>query len=153
MRQKTARVETEETYVPRYFYGVHKFINLTAGVVFVNGVPFLVTLSKKIQIFTVQFLPSRTSSQVISHLTKVVKIYVRGAFYIRTILMDQEFDKVVENTAAAQEHVGGIERNICFIKEIFLGTRLIMRFKHISKSFVVHLVYFSVMWINSFPAT
>ena len=45
VRQKPTRVETEETYVPRYFCGVHRFVTLTAGVIFVNGVPFLVTLS------------------------------------------------------------------------------------------------------------
>ena len=48
VRQKTERVETEETYVPRYFYGVHKFVTLTADVMFVNGVPLLMTLSQKI---------------------------------------------------------------------------------------------------------
>ena len=39
--QTLARVETEETYEPRYFYGVHKFVTLTEDVILVNGVPFL----------------------------------------------------------------------------------------------------------------
>ena len=51
--QKPERVETEETYVPRYLYGLHKFVTLTADEMFVNGVPFLVTLSQKIQLSTV----------------------------------------------------------------------------------------------------
>ena len=62
MRMKTSRVETEETYVPRYFYGVQKFITLTANMMFVNGVTFLVNLSQKIRIFTVKFLPSHTAA-------------------------------------------------------------------------------------------
>ena len=69
MRQKPARVETEETYVPRYFYGLHKFVTMTADVMFVNEVPFLVTLSQNIRLFTIEFLPSRTSVQLISYLT------------------------------------------------------------------------------------
>ena len=85
MRHKLARVETEETYVPRYFYGVHKSVNLTADVMFVNGVPFLVTLSRKNRLFTVEFRQSRTDAQLSSHLTKLVKLYVRGGFSIRTI--------------------------------------------------------------------
>ena len=50
-----------------------------------------------------------------SYLTKLVNIYVIGGVYIRTIFMDQEFDKIVENmpdvdinNMAAMEHVGGI---------------------------------------------
>ena len=35
-RKKPERVETEEFYVTRYFYGVHKFLTLTADVMFVN---------------------------------------------------------------------------------------------------------------------
>ena len=100
MRQKPARVETGETYVPRYFYGVHKFVTLTADVMFVNRVSFLVTLSRKISLFSVEFFLSLTDVQLISYLTKVVKLYARGRFYIRTIVMDQEFDKVVENMPA-----------------------------------------------------
>ena len=69
MKQNPARVETEETYVPRYFYGLHKFVTMTADVIFVNKVHFLVTLSKYIRLFTIEFLPSRTSVQLISYLT------------------------------------------------------------------------------------
>ena len=39
VRQKADRVETEETTIPRYFYGLHKFVTLTTDVMFVNGVP------------------------------------------------------------------------------------------------------------------
>ena len=89
MIQKPVRVETEDTYVPRYFYGMHKFITLTADVMFVNRVPLLVNLSREIQLFTVELLPSRTSAHLISHLMKVVKLYARDGFSIRTILMDK----------------------------------------------------------------
>jgi len=50
---------------------------------------------------------------------KVAKLYVRGGFTIRTILIDQEFDKIVEkmpaveiNTTVAREHISKIERGI-----------------------------------------
>ena len=74
-----------------------KFTTLTADVMFVNGVPFCVILSEKIELFTVKFLPSRTAAQPSIHVTKAFKIYAIGGLSIRTILMDKEFDKVVEN--------------------------------------------------------
>ena len=160
MRQNPERVGTEETHVPRYFYGVNKFVTLTVDVMFVNGLPFLVTLSQKIKLFTFELLLSCIAAQLSSHLTKVARIYSRGGFSIGTIFMDQEFDKVVEkipeikvNAAAAREHVKEIKRGIRFIKEQCRGTQAIMKFKHLPKSFMIHLVYFCVMWINLFPAT
>ena len=95
-REKPERVDTSETVVPRYFYGLHKYVTLTADVMFVNGVPFLLTLSRKIRLFTSEYLPSQTAAQLSSSLDKVVKLYARGGFSIRVILMDMEFDKVVE---------------------------------------------------------
>ena len=139
---------------------MHKFVTLTVDVMFVNGEPFLVTLSQKIQLFTVELFPSLTAVQLISHLTKVLKLYERGGFSIRNIFMDQEFDKVMENIpeieviiASAQEYVGEIEREIRFIKDRCRGTRAIIPFKQLPNYFVVNMVYFFVMWINSFPAT
>ena len=48
-----------------------------------------------------------------SSITKVVNLYVRGSFVINTVLMDQKFDKIVDevpkleiNTTVAREHVG-----------------------------------------------
>ena len=86
---------------------------------FVNGIPFLVTLSRKIRLFTVEFMPSRTAAKLTDYLVKLSKLYARGGFMVRTILMDQEFDKVKDkmpllelNTTAAREHVGEIERGI-----------------------------------------
>ena len=89
MRLKQAKVKLDNTYITWCFYGLPIFVTLTEDVMFVNGVPFLVTFSRKIQLFTFQFFPSRTSVQLSIHLTKVVKLYARSSFSIRTILMDQ----------------------------------------------------------------
>ena len=53
-----------------------------------------VTLSRKIRLFTVEFLPSRTAARLTDYLCEVSKLYAHGGFRVRTILMDQEFDKV-----------------------------------------------------------
>ena len=61
-RQKPERVDTLETVVPRYFYGLHKYMTLTADVMFVNRVPFLLTPSQKIRLFTSEYLTSQTAA-------------------------------------------------------------------------------------------
>ena len=105
-------------------------------------------------------MPSRTAAKLTDYLVKVSKLYARGGFTVRTILMDQAFDMVkdkmasleVNTTTAIREHVGEIKGGIRLVKERFRGTRAIMPFQQIPKSFVIHLVYFCVMWLNSYPA-
>ena len=106
-------------------------MTLTADVMFVNSAPFLVTLSRKIRLLTVEFLPSHTAAKLTDYLVKVSKLYARGGFTVRTILMDQEFDNVKDkmptlevNTTAAREHVGKIERSIRLVKERCSGLAL-----------------------------
>ena len=82
---------------------------------------------------------------------------------VNLILMDQEFDKIVErmdmaiiNTCATNEHVTDAERNIRTIKD---GTRSsVAEFRHIRihtlpKQVIIHMVYLAVFWMNAPPAT
>ena len=64
---------------------------------FVNGMPFLITLYRRITMLTVEHIPSRTDKQLGSLLTKMVHLYARGGFVVSVVLMDQEFDKIVND--------------------------------------------------------
>ncbi len=55
------------------------------------------------------------------------------------------------NLAAASEHVGLVEQNICFLKE---KTHLIhhsLPFEHIPALMLVHMVMYTMQFMNSFP--
>ena len=57
-RTKHERVVTgEDVVIHRDFYLFHRFVTLTADVMFVNGMPFLATFSRDIRLTTVEFLP------------------------------------------------------------------------------------------------
>ena len=62
-------------------------------VIFVNGLPFLTTLSRDIRFGMAEQFPSRTAKQLANSLMKVVKLYAKGGFVVRNLLMDGEFDK------------------------------------------------------------
>ena len=51
-RNKPKKVKEEYMKIPKEFYRLHKFFTLTADVVFVNGIPFLVTFSRNIILIT-----------------------------------------------------------------------------------------------------
>lgn len=57
VQQWPERVITEVVPVPRDFVQLHKFVTMTTDIMFVNGVPFLMTRSQGIQLITVEFLP------------------------------------------------------------------------------------------------
>ena len=96
VRTKTTRVEREYIPIPRYFYVLHKFVMLKADVMFVNGLPFLIPLSRKIKMFTAKYIPNRTAAQMISCLNKIVKLYARNGFVLTIVIMDMEFKRLLK---------------------------------------------------------
>ena len=53
----------ELTKIPREFCLQHKFVTLTADVMFVNGIAFLISFSRNIKLLTVEHVPNRTVGQ------------------------------------------------------------------------------------------
>ena len=99
--------------IPKDFYRLHHFVTLTAGVMFINGIPFFTSFSRDIRFGTAEHVPYRTAKQLAKSLMKIVKLYAIGGFVARNLLMDGEFEKVktkVEildiNISAVREHVG-----------------------------------------------
>ena len=102
----------ERLKIPRDFYWLHKYVTLTADLMFVSGLPFLVTYSKGIKMTTAEYVPGRTAVELANSLLKVTKMYALRGFVVKTCYKDKEFDKMKElvgllevNTAAAREHV------------------------------------------------
>ena len=102
VRRKPDRVDTDVISIPRDFYVLHTFVTLTADVMFINGVAFLVTLSPKIKMYTIEHIPTRTAKQLGSSLMKVVQLYARGGFTVNVALMDMEFEKVANELEMVQ---------------------------------------------------
>ena len=76
--------------------------------------------------YTCEHVHNRKAKQPNSFLKKIINLYARGGFTVRTIMMDMEFEKVKDqqgmdlvdvNTTAAREHVGEIKRGIRYLKE------------------------------------
>ena len=54
VRQRPEWVEPEYVQIPRDFYELNKFVTLAADVMFVNGLPFFMTLSRNIRFGTAE---------------------------------------------------------------------------------------------------
>ena len=84
----------EYVAIPCDLYEWIKNVTLRADVMFVNGLPFLVTLSRDIKLGSVEVLPSRMVKQLITAQQKVLLVYRRGGYMVQTCLMDMEFKKL-----------------------------------------------------------
>ena len=52
-RKKTRGFAVERVSIPQEFYRLNKFVTIAADVMFVGGIPFFITISKKIKFITV----------------------------------------------------------------------------------------------------
>ena len=107
--------------IPRSIYDRHMYVTLTEGEMFVNGITCLVSLSRGIILYMCEHAPNRKAKQLAKSLHRIVNLYARGGFRVRTIMMDMEVEKVKDQeemelvdvkATAAREHVGKIERGI-----------------------------------------
>ena len=124
IRLKPAYVDTYLVPILQDFYILYLYITLTVGMMFVNGLPMLVTCSQRIRMLTVEYITSHMPENLAHHLNKVINVYHHGGFKMNTILMDMEFEPLSAlletmdcNMTAVREHIGEIESKIRTIKE------------------------------------
>ena len=143
--------------IPRDFYKLHKFVTLTADVMFVCGIPFLVTHLRGIKCFTGEFLPGRKAGQSANSLRKVIYLYAKGGYVVNACLMDREFETVRKHlplvevdVTAAREHVPEIESGIRRMREKTRACTSEFKHRWIPTLLLVHTVYTMVFWLNAF---
>ena len=107
------------TDIPRTLADVNKQVTLAVDVMFVNSVPFLVSVSRTINLITIEHAPKRTATKHGDLIQRIVWVYARAGCTVQTVLMDNKFEKLKDhvpmlalNLPAASEHVGEIERRI-----------------------------------------
>ena len=113
---------------------------MAADVFFVEGTPFLLTVACRIKFVTAEHVPSRTALNISKHMQRVLDVYRRVWFRVRTLLMDGEFEilkplmpNVECNTTAAKEHVSEAERTIRTLKERMRGLVNTLPFEYLPR--------------------
>ena len=158
VRRKPTHVLTNYVDVPRNFIQFNQLVTLLADIMFFNGVSFLVSALRSINLIMIENAPCRMASQLGHLLLRILWVYTRAGFCVHTILMDNEFKKVQDhvpeinlNTPAAAKHVEEIERKIRVIKERARRILCTLPYKRLPSIMLIHLMHFVVMWLNNFP--
>jgi hypothetical protein len=144
--------------IPRMLLEQNQLVTLAVDVMFVNGVPFLVSVARRINFITAEYIPSRTKRQLAAGITRVMDLYTRGGFQVGCVLVDNEFEPlrslvpvIVVNTTAAREHVPEVERKIRLIKERGRGILNTLPFNKMPRIILIELIYHVVLWLNALP--
>jgi hypothetical protein len=66
---------------------MHLCVTLVADVMFVNGIPFLVSVSCNINLITIEHAPHCAAAKLSYLLERIGRTYARASFTIQTILM------------------------------------------------------------------
>ena len=157
MHKKQKHVKTSILLVPPDILKIHKEVALGVDIMFVNKVPFLITISRNIHFETVEELPNRKLQTVKAKLQSVIAIYAHRGFNVSTILADGEFEPMrpwfpLLNTCAENEHVPEIERFIRTIKNSTRSIYQMLLFTRIPRLIAMRLVKTAVFWSNAFPS-
>ena len=148
-RRNPAPVVESHVTIPKNFVLNNKAITLAADVFFVDGIAFLMSVSRRIKFVTAEHTPVRTAKALTKHIKRILQVYYRAGFTVRYVMMDGKFEKVkaelpsiVINTTAAKEHAAEAERMIRTVKECCRGVLGTMPFKHVPRRMQIEFLYF-----------
>jgi hypothetical protein len=158
VRRPPKSMTTNHVKFPRAILVQHQRVTLAVDVMFVNGVPFLGSLSQGINPVAAEHTPSRTAKQLAAGIRHIMDLYLHGGFQVGTMLINNKFEKLrvlipilIMNTTVAKEHLPKVERHICLIKECRRGILNTLLFTKMPQIMLIELIYHVVLWLNAFP--
>ena len=149
----------DPVHIPAPILDDHRKVTLAIDYFFVQGHPFLHTISRKIKFRTVATVEKRTKATTIKEMKTVLNTYNTRGFEVVELHADMEFECIQEamrptlmNLNARDDHVGEVERSIRTIKERVRADVHGMPFKRLPKLMIIALVQRAVKVLNQFPA-
>lgn len=160
VRQKPTVINTPVTDLPPTVMDHYRDVILASGIMFVNKIPFFITISQHIKFGTVKLLPNQKATTLFNAMQQANTVYQKRGFCIQHLFMDGQFEpmrgaflemKIILNTVSTDEHVPKIERYICTTKERTCCVYNTPPFNKIPGQLVAEMVFFRNFWLNSFP--
>jgi uncharacterized protein (DUF1786 family) len=125
LKRKTVRQSPDAVNAPIIMgisagiYNHYPGLVLADNVMYVNKIPFFMTISRHIQFGTAEVLTNETAKTLTDCIKKVKALYVERGFRIQTICMDGQFEclradladmQINLNTSSTDKHVPEIEK-------------------------------------------
>jgi hypothetical protein len=136
------------------------YSKVTVGmdVMHVNGVTYLINISKHIKFLQVICIRNKFDDMIIEAVKRMDNIYKRRGFKITSIYADRAFEHCLDALAKIEidltccdknAHVHFIERCIRFTKERIRGVRSMLPFVKIPRRLLMEIIYAIVPLMNA----
>ena len=112
MHRSDDHVKCELMPVPKDILSLYRAVTMCIDIMFINKLPFLVTVSRHIKFTTIKMLTNRQEQAISKCLTKVMQLYGSRGFLVTMVHADSEFEVIRPQLAAA-----GSGLNVCSVDE------------------------------------
>jgi hypothetical protein len=152
VRRKADAVNIKITDIPATIMSHYRDIIVGGDNMFVNKIPFFMTISRHIKFCTAEMLINQTSKTLLAAIKHVKSAYMKRGFNLKLMLMDGQFDhlradlagiQIELNTVSENEHVPEIERHIRTNKERTRCIYNMLPFKRMPVRMIIEMVYHS----------
>ncbi|KAL7503385.1 hypothetical protein ACHAXN_001183 [Cyclotella atomus] len=82
VREKQAHVHVEYVQIPRSIMERFQHVAIAVDVMFVKGVPFLVSVARGINLITSEFTPLRTAKKLAANIKNILRLYARAGIMV-----------------------------------------------------------------------
>ena len=160
VRRQPPRVQVDEVTLPPTIQQHYQDVTLACDIMYVNKVPFLMSISRHIRFGTAQHIKNQQGVTIFNGIRAVHQIYLQRGFRIRNAFMDGQFEPlrgnlaelgILLNTASNDEHVPEIERQIRTVKERTWAIYCTLPFNKMPRHLIIEMVYAANYWLNMFP--
>jgi len=146
--------------LPSELLSEHRNVTIMVDIMYINGIPFIMTTSRAIHFGTAEMIKNETKSTIIKSLQQIINTYHGRGFEIKHILGDWQFECIRAhmeqqginlNITGRDEHIPEIERFIRTVKERTRAIVNTLPFEILPHRLIVEIVYNVMFWLNCFP--
>lgn len=160
-RKSEPHVDLAMRPIPDDIMKIYWKVVVCFDVMYVNCIPFTVSISRGLKFGTVEAAENRKSQRLLKSIKVIQATYARRGFLANRLVADNEFASleaslsgigIVLHVVSRGEHVPEIERYIRTLKERCRAVFNTLPFKRVPNRMLIELVYAMNFWLHSFPA-
>ena len=158
--RRSSPVVTPNVIPAPSFLRAYADVTLAIDVMRVNGIPFLITVSRHLKFGSVHHLTNQSKDTLVAAIKHSTAIYKLRGLRVKIIKADGQFKplepdinhmEMFLNCVSEDEHVPEIERYIRTTKERMRCVVTTLPFKRLPPRMVVELAHYAVFWLNVLP--
>ena len=149
--------------IQRRLLYLHKNVHLFLDIMYINGLPFLMSISKHLYYHSATYLKDEKANTLYNAMDGIFNKYNNAGYKIKHISADNQFQssleviqdelKVTLHFSAAQEQVPEAKRNICTVKDTIQSVVASLRYTHLLNVMVQMLAIEAITQLNYFVNT